>query len=227
MTSPRQKKAFSIVGAVILALATETLVASHYWATLAGVERVAVVGVLFAAYVQLWAAYWTVDESEDAPVKITAYLVSYGLAVVMAFNGAMVMVVKRTDRQAATAVKAEMTTTNERIRTISETAGGNWRMARELARAEAEREKARIESETREKEKAAATGEGGSWAEWIKGYTDFYIYFIPFLAAIIGKAALAFMIALPGGAAGYLPFRGRKDDLVVEGADEFPKELRH
>jgi hypothetical protein len=201
MQNKSHGKVFSIGGSILLALATEIIVIGHYWKMLSGVAAIAILGVLFVAYVQLWASYWYAAEEKDKPVKYTALAVSFGLAVVMALNAAVVLVLMNKERQATLKAQAEIAATKARGKEASrirETTG-SWRTANEFVKAEADIEKARIEAAGEEKA-VAGIGADEDWERWAENYGKFWIYLVPFLFGILGKFALAIAIAMPGGA---------------------------
>src|SRR5262245_21380600 len=107
MKNPRQKRAFSMIGSLLLGLTTEMVILGYYWSNLVGYWRLLILGIGFAAYVQLWASWWYVGQTEDQPVIRTAFFTSLGLALVMAFNAAMIMTT-RTDEAKARTLRAEV-----------------------------------------------------------------------------------------------------------------------
>src|SRR5262245_1953100 len=196
---PIQSKMFAIGASVLLTLATEIICISWYWKMLSGLATVAILGLLFVAWVQIWSSYWYVVEENDKRVRYTALAVAFALSIVMALNAAVVLVKLQGERTAKEGVKTEAALTqlraDETIRVQKET--GNWRAVREHTKAETERAKLEAEQKAREKPILAEEDELGAW---IERYSKFWIFFIPFLCGILGKFSLALAIALPGGA---------------------------
>src|SRR5215470_6707357 len=97
-----------MIGSILLGITTELVVLGYYWDNLSGWWRVLTIGLFFVAYVQLFASWWYVQEDEDRPVIRTSFIVSLGLAIVMAFNAGMILIT-RTDENKAKAARAEAT----------------------------------------------------------------------------------------------------------------------
>ena len=198
-----QIKLFSMVAAILMVAATEVIVAYHYWTTLSGFSRVALVGLLVVAWVILWSTWWASKAGEESRVKYAAYVIAFGVSIVMIFNGAMVVADLTLNKRAQAKDDVDVAKITARGKAIAELkkAGGNWRDIREL------------ESGNRQVEGAArlteVTDEDVASYRWVKEYTSFWIFFVPFVAALIGKFALVGIIALPGGASTFLPPSGR------------------
>lgn len=194
-----QIKLFSMVAAILMVAATEIIVAYHYFNTLQGFGRIALVGLAVVAWVILWATWWASKAGEDAKVKYTAYIVAFAVSGVMIFNGAMVIADLTLDKRAEKADKSEVAKIEARGRAAAELkkSGGTWRELRELNRSQT--------SETATIRPDAPTESDVDRYKWVKDYISFEIFFVPFLAALLGKFLLVAIIALPGGASGYLP----------------------
>jgi hypothetical protein len=194
-------KLFSIGGSILLTLATETITISYYWRMLSGIATVAILGLLFVGYVLLWSSYWYAAEENDKRVRYTALGVAFFLSVMMAINSAVVLVNFNKEKSETSKAKANIVASRERadetIRIQKET--GNWRAVREHQQAETERAKIEAEKE-KNKEKVVLPGEEDELQLWIDRYSKFWIFLAPFLCGVLGKFALAFAIALPGGA---------------------------
>lgn len=223
MKNPRQKKAFAMMGSILLGFTTELVVLGYYWGNLSGWWRVLTIGLFFVAYVQLWASWWYVSEDEDRPVIVTSFFTSLGLALIMAFNAGMILIT-RTDENKAKSARAEAAKIEaERLDQESRAkiaqiqaesdalaASKNWRIARE-ARLERET-KAKLEAEAKRRQELqsaaapktepapAETEDFRDFIDFAKWYCRVLVFLIPILAAIIGKFALGYVISLPGGA---------------------------
>jgi len=212
-----------MIGSILLGITTELVVLGYYWGNLSGWWRVLTIGLFFVAYVQLFASWWYVQEDEDRPVIRTSFIVSLGLAIVMAFNAGMILIT-RTDENKAKAARAEATKIEAskidqesrakiaQIQAESDAtkAAKDWRVAREI-RLEREN-KAKLEAEAKRREdlqKAAApkpepaNAEGQDFADFIdfaKWYCRVLVFLVPILSAIVGKFTMGYVISLPGGA---------------------------
>ena len=100
-----QIKLFSMVAAILMVAATEIIVAYHYFNTLQGFGRIALVGLAVVAWVILWSTWWASKAGEDTKVKYTAYIVAFTVSGVMIFNGAMVIADLTLDKRAEKADK--------------------------------------------------------------------------------------------------------------------------
>lgn len=194
-----QIKLFSMVAAILMVAATEIIVAYHYFNTLQGFGRIALVGLAVVAWVILWSTWWASKAGEDTKVKYTAYIVAFAVSGVMIFNGAMVIADLTLDKRAEKADKSEVARIEARGRAAAELkkSGGTWRELRELNRSQT--------SETATIRPDAPTESDVDRYKWVKDYISFEIFFVPFLAALLGKFLLVAIIALPGGASGFLP----------------------
>jgi hypothetical protein len=198
-----QIKLFSMVAAILMVTATEIIVAYHYWTALSGFARVALVGLAVVAWVILWSTWWASKAGEEARVKYAAYVIAFGVSIVMIFNGAMVIADLTLNKRQEKADNGDVAKITARGKAIAELkkAGGNWRDIREL------------ETGNRQAEGTAklteVTDEDVASYRWIKEYTSFWVFFVPFAVALVGKFALVGIIALPGGASTVLPPSGR------------------
>lgn len=195
-----QIKLFSMVAAILMVAATEIIVAYHYFNTLQGFGRIALVGLAVVAWVILWSTWWASKAGEDTKVKYTAYIVAFTVSGVMIFNGAMVIADLTLDKRVERADRSEVARIEARGRAAADLkkAGGSWRELRELHRSQA------TEQSTAPRPDAPTESEIDRY-KWVKDYISFEIFFVPFLAALFGKFLLVGIIALPGGASGYLP----------------------
>ncbi len=195
-----QIKLFSMVAAILMVAATEIIVAYHYFNTLQGFGRIALVGLAVVAWVILWATWWASKAGEDTKVKYTAYIVAFAVSGVMIFNGAMVIADLTLDKRVERADKSEVARIEARGRAAAELkkSGGTWRELRELNRSQA------TEQSTAPRPDAPTESEIDRY-KWVKDYISFEIFFVPFLSALLGKFLLVAIIALPGGASGFLP----------------------
>lgn len=200
-----QGKLFAMGGSLLLTAATEIIMISYYWKMLNGPAVVAIVGLLFVAWVQLWASWWYANEENDKPVRYTALVTSFLLAVVMVANAGVVLAVRNQDRKETTQRLAKSQEAQKRadeaIRIRKES--GSWRTVQEFTKAELERERLEQENAQKEREEKALSGVESSRGEWegaIRDYAQFWIFILPFGFAAICKLALAMAIALPGGA---------------------------
>lgn len=194
-----QIKLFSMVAAILMVAATEIIVAYHYFNTLQGFGRIALVGLAVVAWVILWSTWWASKAGEDTKVKYTAYIVAFTVSGVMIFNGAMVIADLTLDKRAERADKSEVARIEARGKAAADLkkAGGTWRELRELNRAQ--------ENATTALRADTPTESEVDRYKWVKDYISFEIFFVPFLVALLGKFLLVGIIALPGGASGYLP----------------------
>ena len=196
-----QIKLFSMVAAILMVSATEVIVAYHYWVTLIGFSRVALVGLAVVAWVILWSTWWASKAGEDARVKYAAYVIAFGVSMVMIFNGAMVIADLTLNKRQATAENADVAKITARGKAISELKrnGGTWREIREMEKGN------QSAAETGASRLTEVTDEDVASYRWVKEYNSFWIFFVPFVAALFGKFALVGIIALPGGASTILP----------------------
>lgn len=196
-----QIKVFSMVAAILMVAATEVIVAYHYWVTLVGFSRVALVGLLVVAWVILWSTWWASKAGEEGRVKYAAYVIAFGVSMVMIFNGAMVIADLTLNKRQATAENADVAKITARGKAIAELkkAGGTWREIRELEKGN------QNAAETGANKLTEVTDEDVASYRWVKEYNSFWIFFVPFVAALFGKFALVGIIAMPGGASTILP----------------------
>lgn len=196
-----QIKLFSMGAAVLMMLATEVLVAYHYYKLLSGFALIALVGLLVVAWVIIWSTMWASKAGEDTRVKYTAYTVAFLVSLVMIFNGAMVVADLTLNNRVNKEEAGEVAKIEARGRAAAELkrAGGTWREMRELEKAQKE---ALAGSSLRMN---APTQADVEQYQWVTSYNSLWIFFVPFAAALAGKFLLLAVIALPGGASGYIP----------------------
>ena len=195
-----QIKLFSMGAAVLMMLATEILVAYHYYNLLSGFALLALVG-LVVAWVIAWSTWWASKAGEDNRVKYTAYIVAFLVSLVMIFNGAMVVADLTLNKRIAKEESNDIAKIEAQGRAAAELkkAGGTWREMRELREAQKQNANGptlRID---------APTQADVEQFQWVSNYNSLWIFFVPFAVALAGKFLLLAVIALPGGASGYLP----------------------
>lgn len=195
-----QMKLFSMGAAVLMIAATEVLVGYHYFQMLKGFARIALIGLLVVAWVIIWSTWWSSKAGEDTRVRWTSYVVALGVSVVMIFNGAMVIADLYLNQRVEKEETADLSRIEARGKAIAEVkrAGGSWRDVREMEKANREVQASRLKMD--EPTKADI-----EQYRWVKDYVSFWIFFVPFAAALSGKFLLLGVIALPGGASGYIP----------------------
>jgi hypothetical protein len=195
-----QMKLFSMGAAVLMIAATEVLVGYHYFQMLKGFARIALIGLLVVAWVIIWSTWWSSKAGEDTRVRWTSYVVALGVSVVMIFNGAMVIADLYLNQRVEKEETADLSRIEARGKAIAEVkrAGGSWRDVREMEKANREVQASRLKMD--EPTKADI-----EQYRWVKDYVSFWIFFVPFAAALAGKFLLLGVIALPGGASGYIP----------------------
>lgn len=197
---------FAMGGSLLLTIATEIIMISYYWKMLEGPAVIAIVGLFFVAWVQVWSSWWYASEQNDKPVRYTALVASFLLAVVMVANAGVVLAVRNQERKEtvqrlAKAKEAEKRA-DEVIRIRKES--GSWRTVQEFQKAELEREK--LEQEKAQKERKeqeiaeASVSSKGEWEKVVAEYARFWIFIVPFGFALICKLAVDITIARPGGA---------------------------
>lgn len=199
-----QIKLFSMGAAILMTLATEVLVAYHYFKVLSGFALIALVGLGVVAWVVIWSTMWASKAGEDTKVKYTAYTVAFLVSLVMIFNGAMVIADLTLNSRASKEEAGDVARIEARGKAAAELrrAGGTWREVREL-------EKAHKEAATGSTRMNAPTQADVEQYQWVTSYNSLWIFFVPFAAALAGKFLLLAVIALPGGASGFLPPSGR------------------
>lgn len=194
---------YSLGGALLISLVTEIVTANHYWKTLSGIALIAVVGILFVAWTQLWTTAWAIMETQDKGVRRVAYGASLFVTLAMIVNGGFILATRNKEN------REDVKTRQEKTR-IEDLKGLAPSVAKELLKQQAaERQQ---EREERQKEKAlSSTGrkEETSMADIAEGYMAFWVFVVPFGVAALAKFVVLAMIALPGGASGYLPSRGQ------------------
>ena len=195
-----QMKLFSMGAAVLMIAATEVLVGYHYFQMLKGFARIALIGLLVVAWVIVWSTWWSSKAGEDTRVRWTSYVVALGVSVVMIFNGAMVIADLYLNQRVEKEETADLSRIEARGKAIAEVkkAGGTWRDVREMEKANREVEASRFKM-------GEPTKADIEQYRWVKDYVSFWIFFVPFAAALAGKFLLLGVIALPGGASGYIP----------------------
>lgn len=196
-----QIKLFSMGAAVLMMLATEILVAYHYYNLLSGFALIALVGLVVVAWVIAWSTWWASKAGEDNRVKYTAYIVAFIVSLVMIFNGAMVVADLTLNKRIAKEESNDIARIEAQGRAAAELkkAGGTWREMRELW----ESQKQNANSPTLRID--APTQADVKQFQWVSNYNSLWIFFVPFAVALAGKFLLLAVIALPGGASGYLP----------------------
>lgn len=196
-----QIKLFSMGAAVLMMLATEILVAYHYYNLLSGFALIALVGLVVVAWVIAWSTWWASKAGEDNRVKYTAYIVAFVVSLVMIFNGAMVVADLTLNKRIAKEESNDIARIEAQGRAAAELkkAGGTWREMRELR----ESQKQNAGSATLRID--APTKADVEQFQWVSNYNSLWIFFVPFAVALAGKFLLLAVIALPGGASGFLP----------------------
>ena len=196
-----QIKLFSMGAAVLMMLATEILVAYHYYNLLSGFALIALVGLVVVAWVIAWSTWWASKAGEDNRVKYTAYIVAFIVSLVMIFNGAMVVADLTLNKRIAKEESNDIARIEAQGRAAAELkkAGGTWREMRELR----ESQKQNAGSATLRID--APTKADVEQFQWVSNYNSLWIFFVPFAVALAGKFLLLAVIALPGGASGFLP----------------------
>ena len=196
-----QIKLFSMGAAVLMMLATEILVAYHYYNLLSGFALIALVGLVVVAWVIAWSTWWASKAGEDSRVKYTAYFVAFIVSLVMIFNGAMVVADLALNKRIAKEESNDIARIEAQGRAAAELrkAGGTWREMRELR--EAQKQNASSPSLRID----APTQADVEQFQWVSNYNSLWIFFVPFAVALAGKFLLLAVIALPGGASGFLP----------------------
>jgi hypothetical protein len=195
-----QLKLFSMGAAVLMISATEVLVGYHYFQMLRGFARVAMVGLLVVAWVIIWSTWWSSKAGEDVRVRWVSYIVAFGVSAVMIFNGAMVVADMYLNSRIERQETADIARIEARGKAVADVlkAGGNWLSVRELERSNKQAEEKRLKM-------LEPTKADLEQYQWVKDYVSFWIFFVPFGAALAGKFLLLGVIALPGGASGYIP----------------------
>jgi hypothetical protein len=194
---------YSLGGALLISLVTEIVTANHYWKTLSGIALVAVVGILFVTWTQVWTTAWAVLESQDKGVKRVAYGASLFVTLAMIVNGGFILATRNKEN------REDVRTRQEKAQ-VEDLRGLDPIVAREILRQRAEER--RQERKDQERERAINdTGrkEETSLSDIADGYMSFWVFIVPFAVAALAKFIVLGAIALPGGASGYLPSRGQ------------------
>src|SRR5262245_15863259 len=113
MNSRKQVMTFAMGAMALLTAATSVIVAAHYWEMLSGIWLIAIAGLLLPDWAAWWATFWHTKAGEDNRVKITAYIVAGGLALVMIGNAGAVMAVSWENRQSQESEKLKQSGANE------------------------------------------------------------------------------------------------------------------
>ncbi len=195
-----QIKLFSMGAAVLMMLATEILVAYHYYNLLSGFALIALVGLVVVAWVIAWSTWWASKAGEDNRVKFTAYIVAFVVSLVMIFNGAMVVADLTLNKRIAKEESNDIARIEAQGRAAAELkkAGGTWREMRELRESQRQNASPTLRID-------APTQADVAQFQWVSNYNSLWIFFVPFAVALAGKFLLLAVIALPGGASGFLP----------------------
>lgn len=195
-----QIKLFSMGAAVLMMLATEILVAYHYYNLLSGFALIALVGLVVVAWVIAWSTWWASKAGEDSRVKYTAYFVAFIVSLVMIFNGAMVVADLTLNKRIAKEESNDIARIEAQGRAAAELkkAGGTWREMRELRESQKQNASPTLRID-------APTQADVEQFQWVSNYNSLWIFFVPFAVALAGKFLLLAVIALPGGASGFLP----------------------
>lgn len=195
-----EMKVFSMGAAILLVFATELLVAYHYFTTLTGWSRAALIGLAIVAWIIFWSTRWASNPMGDARVKYTAFIVATAVSGIMVFNGAIVIADMTLEKRIEQADKSAIARMEARGKINAELkkAGGTWRDIQAAAEAEKDHRSLAAQLDNPDQDEI-------DWYKWVKGYMSLYIFLVPILAAVIGKATLLGVIMLPGGANGYLP----------------------
>lgn len=195
-----QLKLFSMGAAVLMISATEVLVGYHYFQMLKGFARIALIGLAVVAWVIIWATWWSSKAGEDSRVRWTSYIVAFGVSAIMIFNGAMVIADMYINQRVEKDDAADIARIEARAEAVAKVkkAGGTWRDVREMEKQNRDTQSSRLDM-------GAPTKADVEQYRWIKEYISFWIFFVPFVSALAGKFLLLGVIALPGGASGYIP----------------------
>lgn len=172
-----QARAFSFLFCALVSLASLPLLGWHYWQTLSGFAVLALAGLLGVDLVLWFASYWSTSAS-TAALKVCALVVKIVLAAVMLLNAGAVLYLLRSDQHAASAAAqvsastvAEIAARAAAARELASTPGGR-QAAREFARMPAP---------------APPSSSTSLLPRW---YTDFGVYTVPPLAALLGFCVL-------------------------------------
>jgi hypothetical protein len=191
---------YSMGGALLISLVTEIITATHYWRMLSGVPLIAIGGLAFVAWTQIWSTAWAVWERQDKTVQRVAYAASLFVTLMMIVNAGFVLSTRGREN------KDDVRARQEKVE-IEELKGLDHRVAREILRQRAEERKQRAEEEKREKALNETGRHETSLSDIRDSYMDFWIYVVPFAMATLAKFCVLAAISLPGGASGYLPSR--------------------
>lgn len=175
-----QARAFSFLFCALVSLASLPLLGWHYWQTLNGFAVLALAGLLGVDLVLWFASYWSTSAS-TAALKVSALVVKISLAAIMLLNAGAVLYLLRSDQQTANVAAqvsaskvAEIAARAAAARELASTPGGR-QAAREFARMPAPAGPALPSSSV------------GLLPRW---YTDFGVYTVPPLAALLGFCVL-------------------------------------
>ena len=175
-----QARAFSFLFCALVSLASLPLLGWHYWQTLSGLAVLALAGLLGVDLVLWFASYWSTSAS-TAALKVCALVVKIVLAGVMLLNAGAVLYMLRSDQQAASAAAqvsastvAEIAARAAAARDLASTPGGR-QAAREFARMPAP---------------VAPAPPLASAVLLPRWYTDFGVYTVPPMAALVGFCIL-------------------------------------
>lgn len=192
---------YSLGGALLISLVTEIVTANHYWKTLSGIALVAVMGILFVTWTQIWTTAWAIMETQDKGVRRVAYGASLFVTLAMIVNAGFILATRNKENREDVKVRQEKTQ-------IEDLKGLDPGVAKEILKQRAAERKQEREDQKREKAlNATGRKEETSMADIAEGYMSFWVFIVPFGIAALAKFVVLAMIALPGGASGYLPTR--------------------
>ncbi len=209
MDSKKQVMVFAMGATALLTLATSVIVGAHYWEMLSGIWLIAIVGLLLPDWVAYWSTYWYAKAGQDQRVKVAAMITAFGMALTMILNAGAVLAVSWDNKEKAGFQEATAGRKNaaasDRADDVArmKAVGVSDRAIQSYLRAESEREK-RQALQRKDKGKEAAPDAEAVYVskvpEPIQRYMVFWVYIVPFLVGLIGKAIVVASIALPGGA---------------------------
>lgn len=175
-----QARAFSFLFCALVSLASLPLLGWHYWQTLNGFAVLALAGLLGVDLVLWFASYWSTSAS-TAALKVSALVVKISLAAIMLLNAGAVLYLLRSDQQTANAAAqasastvAEIAARAAAARELASTPGGR-QAAREFARMPTP---------------AGPALPSSSVVLLPRWYTDFGVYTVPPLTALLGFCVL-------------------------------------
>lgn len=213
---------YTLGGAMLISLVTEVVTANHYWKTLTGIALVAVLGIGFVAWTQLWTTAWAVMETQDKRVQRVAYWASFAVTLAMIVNAAFILATRSQENQ------DDRKARQEKLQ-IEELKSLDPAVARELLKQKGA-ESARDADERRREKSINDTGRKTetSIGDIAAAYIAFWVFIVPFGIAALAKFVVLSMIALPGGASGYLPSKQPVSSSNLEPAktpNPFPSSI--